>query len=357
MNLAILGQRRVGKTSLIKNVMAGVQDDEKIIPIYIDCLSMPTLRRLARVISEDAKASYIEKTNDTKYVSKINDMLNKSVSELLQKMSGVDISISSYISLRLSLQEEKTDEQTVFENALNYLEYLGSSKDVRFVVFLDEFSEIAERWGNDFVKLLRTIVQQQTKIMYVFSSSAITFMHDLVYSNESPFYRQLKTIPIKTLPQKDANTFIIERLETVGYSINKEALAKILELTNCLPDYIQRMGDILLDIAENKTIDQTDVENAYENIFLTLDPTFNMIFTRLTDYSKIYSNILVSIAILDKPSAIAKDVGIPTSSLYYYLPHLINLGIIEKVQKGQYMISDPIFREWIINKFRLDSET
>jgi len=63
-NLAVLGPRRVGETSIIKNVMMEFEDDKEIIPIFIDCLSMPYMRRLSNVITEDAKTSYIEKTGD-----------------------------------------------------------------------------------------------------------------------------------------------------------------------------------------------------------------------------------------------------------------------------------------------------
>lgn len=352
-NLAVLGQRRVGKTSVIKNVIAELEDEKTIIPIFIDCLSMPSMRRLSNVITENAKRSYTEKTGDIKYAEKLSKYLKKSVSELVSKISEFDASVSSYISIKLSLQESETDERIIFENALNYLEQLGDSKDVYFAVFLDEFSEIAEKWGDEFIKLFRTVVQHQTRTVYILSSSAMTFMNDLVYSSRSPFYRHLKPIPIGPLPHEIAEKYVSGRLNLVEYSITGEALTRILELTNCLPDYIQRMGDILLDITERESINEYDVERAYEDVFITLDPTFNLLFTKLSENSDTYADIVVATASFDKPSLIAKDVGMPVSSLYYYMPYLINLGIIEKVKKGQYKLIDPIFRDWIKNKFKL----
>jgi AAA+ ATPase superfamily predicted ATPase len=352
-NLAVLGPRRVGKTSIIKNVMMEFEDDKEIIPIFIDCLSIPSMRRLSNVIAEDAKTSYIEKTGDTKYARKINEFIKKSVGEIISKVSELDVSISSYLSIKLSLQEAETDEDVVFENTLNYLEQLGKSKNVYFAVFLDEFSEIAEKWGDDFIKLFRTIVQQQTRTVYVLSSSAMTFMNNLVYSSRSPFYRQLKPISIGPLPQDVTKAYVTERFGLVEYSITNEALKLMLELTNCLPDYIQRMGDMLLDISEDRSINVGNVRQAYEDIFITLDPTFNLLFTKLSENSTTYPDIVVASAKFSKPSLIANDAGIPVTSLYYYMPYLINLGIIERVKKGQYQLIDPIFRDWIRNKFRL----
>ena len=82
-NLAVFGPERVGKISIIKNVMIEFEDDKEIIPLFIDCLSMPSLRRLSNVIAEDAKASYVEKTGDTNYARKINDLIKKSVGEII----------------------------------------------------------------------------------------------------------------------------------------------------------------------------------------------------------------------------------------------------------------------------------
>lgn len=352
-NIALLGQRRVGKTSLIKNTMLRLKNDEQIIPIFIDCMSMPSIRRLSMYIAESAKNNYSEKRNDTEYIPKINHYLKKNLSDILSKIPEIDLSITSYMSLKLSLQEQK-DEQSIFERSLNYLEQLATEKDVYFVVFVDEFSEIAIRWGDEFVRLLRTIIQQQPRVLYIFSSSAVTYMSDLVYNNGSPFYRQLKPISLGPLPKKETKEFILERLQVVNHKISDSALEKMIKITNGLPDYVQRLGDIVLETSSNEEITEADIENAYEEMFVTLDAAFNLLFTKLTDNSKIYSDIVVSIAQYEKAGQIANDTGVPVSSLYYYLPYLINLGVIEKVNKGKYNLVDPLFKQWIVSKFRLE---
>ncbi|OPY24781.1 MAG: Archaeal ATPase [Methanomethylovorans sp. PtaU1.Bin073] len=351
-NIALLGQRRVGKTSLIKNTMLRFDNDVQVIPIFIDCMSMPSIRRLSMYIAESAKNNYSEKKKDTEYISGINHYLKKNLSDIFSRIPNIDVSITSYISLKLSLQEQK-DEQSIFEKSLNYLEQLAIQKDVYFVVFADEFSEIAMRWGDEFVRLLRTIIQQQTRVMYIFSSSAVTYMTDLVYNNKSPFYRQLKPVSIGPLPKKETKKFIIQRLHVVNHTISDNALEKMIKITNGLPDYVQRLGDIVLETSPNEEITEGDIENAYEEMFITLDAVFNLLFTKLTENSKVYSDIVVSIAQYEKAGQIANDIGVPVSSLYYYLPYLINLGIIEKVEKGKYKLVDPLFKQWIINKFRL----
>ena len=352
-NLAVLGPRRVGKTSLLKNVVLDLKSENKIIPLFIDCLSMPSVRRFSGVLLENAKKEYVEKSGDRAYLTKINGYLKKSAAELLLKVSLLDISIASYLSIKISLEDPGSDETFIFEKALDYLEELAKSKDVYFVVFLDEFAELAEKGGDDFIKLLRTVIQQQTRTMYVFSSSAMTYMNDLVYSSKSPFYRQLKPIFIGPLPEEHARRFVKERLALSGHSIEEQALHTMIEKSNSLPDYIQRLGDSLLDTAKSDMITEPDVLNAYEEIFVTLDPTFNLVFAKLSENSKTYSDILISTARYERPSRIAKDAGLPATSLPYYMAYLINLGIVRKEKPGSYGLIDPIFREWIVKKFQL----
>lgn len=353
-NLAILGPRRVGKTSLIKNTISLLDEDEQIIPLFIDCLPMPSMRRLSVYIAEGAKNAYSKKKNDPEYISKINNYIKKNVAEVLSKFREIDISIASYITFHLSMQDNTADEQVMFEQALNYVEQLGHNKNVCFVIFFDEFSEIAIRWGEDFPKILRTIAQQQTKVMYVLSSSAITYMNELVYSEKSPFYKQLKPLLLGPIPPEETKTFIRDRLKIAGRTINDEALDEIIDITNCLPDYIQRIGSLILDTSDNSEINVDDVKKAHESIFVTLDPYFNGLFTKLSENSEVYSDILVSVAKYKRPSKIAADAGIKANSIYYYFPYLINLGIIEKSSKGSYEIVDPIFKQWILNKFQIN---
>ncbi len=352
-NLAVLGQRRIGKTSLINNLISGIDKEEDIIPVFIDCMSMPSLRRLSTYIADYAKDNYIIKRSDQQYMVSMEKYLKKNISELLSKIPQIDLSIASYISFKISLEEKEVDQETLFENSLNYLETLGNKKDVYFVLIFDEFSEIALRWGDDFVKLIRTLAQQQERVMYVFSSSATTYMNDLVYNSTSPFYRQLKPITIGPLPEEDTRNFILERIQIAGRTIDDRALEKWIKLTNGLPDYVQRLGDVLLDITTHNMIEEEDIDNAYEEIFITLDPVFNLLFTKLSEKSQIYSDILISIAQYEQAAMIANDIGIPKSSLHYYLPYLLNLGIIKKPGKGKYELIDPLFKQWMINKFHL----
>jgi Cdc6-like AAA superfamily ATPase len=51
-NVALLGQRGVGKTSLIKNTMLRLEKDQQVIPILVDCMPMPSIRRLSMYITK-----------------------------------------------------------------------------------------------------------------------------------------------------------------------------------------------------------------------------------------------------------------------------------------------------------------
>lgn len=350
-NLAILGQRRVGKTSLVKNTISLLDEDEKIIPLFIDCLSVPSMRRLSIYIADSAKNAYLTKKNDTDYLYLIDHYIKKNAASFLCKFHEIDVSVASYIAFCFSIRDSSADEQTLFEQSLDYLEQLGHKKDVYFVVFFDEFAEIALRWGDNLPKILRTVAQQQTRVMYVLSSSAVSYMNELNYNLDSPFFKQLKIFSIDPFSPEETAAFVRDRLNVVDHTINDEAVNEIIKLTNCIPDYVQRIGSTILSFTENLEITADDVTNAYYEMLVGLDDHFNALFTKLNENADAYGDIVISTAKYTKPSKIAADAGMKANSIHYYLPYLMNLGIIKKTSKGNYEHVDPVFKEWIINKF------
>jgi hypothetical protein len=61
-------------------------------------------------------------------------------------------------------------------------------------------SKIPSNGGDDFLKNLRRVIESQKRVAYAFSGSVTTIMKDLLYHQQSPFYRQLVEIELGRLP-------------------------------------------------------------------------------------------------------------------------------------------------------------
>lgn len=343
-NVALIGLRRTGKTSLLKNLEERFKDDREIIPVFIDCYGVPSKMTFAKMMLEKVKKSYIVNAKDRSYGKKLSEFMKKKTSEWLAKISSVDISIANYLSIKMAFKEGMSED--IWIRALEFPENLGNEKDVYFVIMLDEFPDIAMRWKNDFIKQLRSVIQHQKRVVYILSGSAVSFMAELVQNRTSPFYRQLVPVRVEELPEGVARTYISERL-----NLEPKALSKYIKLTGSFPDYVQRLGHILGEHETKRKISIKDIDEAYNEMIWELDIEFLSTLRMLNNMSGIYGDILLAMARNNTLSKIAEEIGVDAAYLTRYFNYLIRIGLIRRVERGKYNLTDPVFKDWINSRF------
>ncbi len=345
-NTVLVGLRRTGKTSILQNLVSILEPNKKIIPIVVNCYGLGSKSRLAKILVDNAIENYVSKTGDKSYLKRLTKIINEAVELTTGRVSEIRLADFS-----IKLKDNKIEEDYFLEAALQYIEILAEDKGVYFVVMMDEFQDIIG-WGQDTLKRIRTIVQSQNRVCYIFTGSATTIMHDLAYNNRSPFYRQLVEIPVKKIDKKFVGQYIKERLSLVNIRISDQVVEKIVVLSDGFPDYVQRIGlELYLSVGEGGSINEDAVDTAYENIVISLDGEFDNYFKFLSPLER---EILVALANGKiKPSEVARDVRKPLANISKTLLLLVNYGIIERPMIGQYRISDPVFCDWLIRRFKI----
>ncbi len=338
-NTALIGLRRTGKTSLLHNLIERLEEDKEIIPVFLDCYGIPSQNTFSKLLTERVKDAYVKKTKDMGYGERIKGLLKKKTSEILSKTSEIEVSISHYLSIRVGLQEGKED---LWEDSLKYAEKIGEDKDVFFVMMLDEFSDIGMRWGENFVKRIRAIIQHQSRCMYILTGSAVTYMTELVESESSPFYRQLNTIKLDELPSDVVRSFVGERLD-----IGEKELDRFVEITGGLPDYTQRLGYILYHKYGEEKISMEKLHDAYDEMLDNLEMEFKETLNRFNQRSGVYGDIILSLPHHERISRIAEEINMPQSALPNYMKYLMRVGIVKKKERGVYRLTDPVFNDWV----------
>jgi len=353
-NVALIGLRRTGKTSLFENVRLRLMEMKKIVPVLFNCFGISTRARFSRVFMQEVTQAYVLKqTGDRLYKERSASFLKKEWQELLKHVSDVDLSISEFAKFHVKLREARVDEDELIEMALRYPGILAESKNVYFVVMIDEFQDTL-KWGDDFLKNLRRIIESQSRVAYAFSGSVTTIMKDLLYRRRSPFYRQFVEIELGKLPTQSARKFVFSRFQKVGMKISNGGIDSLLEYSGSYPDYIQRLGFRLyqLGIFRGKSsLDEQDVKNAYDEMIQRLDGEFSTYFRSFTDFEK---EILIALAHgKSNPSSMAREIRKPISSLPQILNRLMSHGIVEKYVEGRYRISDPVLSDWLARRYPL----
>ncbi|MGQ9551088.1 MAG: AAA family ATPase [Candidatus Bathycorpusculaceae bacterium] len=352
-NVALIGLRRTGKTSLFENVRIRMMKMKQIVPVLLNCFGISTKIRFSKMFMQEVTQAYILKTEDRLYKDRLVSFLKKELQELSKHISDVDISIAEFAKFNVKLRETKIDEDELVDMALRYPETLAESKNVYFVIMIDEFQDTL-KWGDNFLKNFRRIIESQNRVAYAFSGSVTTIMRELLYRKRSPFYRQLVEIELGKLPAKSAREFVLSRFQKAGMKISNEEVNRLIEYSGSYPDYIQRLGLRLyqLGISQGKSsLDKQDVKNAYDEMILLLDGEFSTYFKSFTDFEK---EVLIALAHgKTKPSSMAREIRKPISSLPQILHRLISHGIVEKFVEGHYRISDPVFSDWLSQRYPL----
>ena len=316
-NTCLLGMRRMGKTSILFKIVKEIDDP---IPIYVNCYGIPDKKRFASLLSESIKDAYIEHTGDGRYTSAIKKYVKKSIDHITYQLTDMDVSVGQYFKIRIGIKQKDIDQDILLEDAFNYAERLSEYKGKRFVVLLDEFQDIGSRWGEDFLKRLRSIVEKQKNVCYVFCGSSITFMSSLVEDIKSPFYRQLNKITVRSLPNKEVKHFVKHRFELCGYAISDESISKFIDLTHSIADYVQRIGSIASWLS--KDITKKVVEKAYEQMLIELDSEFRETISKLNQRSGIYGAILTGLSRYNTLSDIGRFIGYDLSRAMRQITYL-----------------------------------
>jgi len=345
-NTCLLGMRRMGKTSILFKVIKEIDDP---IPIYVNCYGIPDKKRFASLLSESIKDAYIDHTGDGRYTSAIKKYVKKSIDHITYQLTDMDVSVGQYFKIRIGIKQKDIDQDILLEDAFNYAERLSEDKGKRFVVLLDEFQDIGSRWGEDFLKRLRSIVEKQKNVCYVFCGSSITFMSSLVEDIKSPFYRQLNKITVRSLPDKEVKHFVKHRFELCGYTISDESISKFIDLTHSIADYVQRVGSTASWLS--KDITKKIVEKAYEQMLIELDSEFRETISKLNQRSGIYGAILTGLSRYTTLSDIGKFIGYDLSRAMRQITYLQKVGLIEKTGHGKYRITDPVLKDWLKRNF------
>lgn len=344
-NAVLEGLRRTGKTSVLYQLTKELEPNKKIVPLIVNCYGITSRQRLAKMLVDSIIESYVKKTGDKAYLRRFKIIVGeaaKAVSERLSEASLRDFSVK--------LREKDVDEVALLEDALQFAEILAAEKDVCFLVMLDEFQDIIG-WGENTLKRMRTVIQSQRRVCYIFSGSATTIMHELVYDARSPFYRQLVEMPLKKLNDDIVHSFLKKRLSVVSIKAGDAVISRIAALSEGFPDYVQRLGlELYLSVGPGGSLTEAKVNEVYEHMLIGLDGEFETYFG---SFSPVEREILIALAIgMKRPSEIAREVGKPMENISKTLKLLLNCGVIERPRTGYYKMSDPVFYDWMNRRFK-----
>jgi len=340
---ALYGKRRIGKTSVLKEVQRRLESEHKIVTVYFsvwDLIEFSVVEFCQRLSMEiiDAYRPYL----GLKYKAK--ELFQTPLTMLRKLLDSSEFKIVYNVLEFLISKKRDIDKNLLVENALYLPEKLAKSTGTKCILMIDEFPSISElksdnnKIGETIIKKMRTIFENWERTTLCISGSIRSTMKLSVLSSISPFYRQLIIKEVKPFEREYSKELLSGDIE-----ITEEGVDEIHNFSTGIPFYIQFIGKML----ERRKGASVELIKELEEEFLLEegDILFKEEFDTLSSKERL---IAINIAKgCHTPKAIASAVGDIISNVNQFLTYLEQKGYVLKREKGYYILEDPVFARWL----------
>ena len=223
-------------------------------------------------------------------------------------------------------------------------------KKRKLVVIIDEFSDLEKYNGRTIEKVLRSEIQNQNHIGYIFSGSEQSIMLSMIRDRKRAFYKLGRIMELGPIKRPAYTLFIQKWLRKGGYEATKEDLARVFEIGDDVPYNIQRLCNVMWDSAsESLRIKPSLIETLPLIIAKQDSPHYEMLWRSASQAQKV-----LLIGMSKDPSAkpfsknfqLRHGIG-PSSSIKASLDSLLKKGILFKTLEGKYRFADLFMPYWI----------
>lgn len=336
-NVALMSDRRLGKTGLIEHTFATRLPKEEYYTFLIDIYTAKNLREFTYLLANEMFRVFSRKQSLLTRLVTFLKSLNLSVT--YSALTG-----EPEVSLKLG---QLSNPDVTLDELLSYL----AQADKPCIVAIDEFQQIAYFEEKNMEELLRTKVQHQQNTNFVFAGSEKHLMEDIFNDPERPFYNSVvfqQLLPIKKDVYVD---FAQDLFTTYGKKVDAKLVERLYDYFKGVTWYMQlSMNEAFALTALGEAIDVDNFNTIIRHMIDIKRFTFEDRYQNLTEKQK---------AVLKALAEEFPNTPAPTSREFIEKYHLktassVQTAIKSLVEKkimreyhGERQISDLLFVLWL----------
>jgi len=351
--LFLIGPRRFGKSSILRAAEEKLTASGAVV-LRLNAETYPTLDMLVeQIVTETA-------TRLKGKVDFVIDQLRRYFSHLRPEINFnvTEHKFSATIGVRAV--SETHEAVTLLSKALQGLEDLAAAlPDDRPVgLILDEFQSVIERGGSTAEAQIRSVIQEHSRVGYVFAGSQTRIMTDMTMRPERPFYRLGDNRFVGPLPRKEFADHLAKQFRKSGFRLgNSEPIETILNLSEEVPYNVQWLAHNCWEQLrsarghQHPALTTAVVISVLEQTVRSLDPLFTQTWNQRTPVQQ--KTLLAVIRENGSgltSSPVVKTIGAAPSTVQSALSALKDHSILrDEPAQGSVRISfeDPFFAQWI----------
>lgn len=332
-NTVVVGERRMGKTSLI---MSAFSKTRKCRLLYVDLLNIRTIADFCNRVASAASR-----------MGKGQTFLQKTLSFLARLRPTLSVDPHNGMPV-VSVDARLAEHLSSFDDIVAMIGKFSEKE--RVVVVFDEFQEILKL--DDAAQALATLrskIQFLSETCFVFSGSVRHDMVRIFIDYKSPFYKSAATLNVGAIDDDSFIDFLQRRFAVGGRRASRSFLLKVLETANRVSGDVQQLCDaILTETADDKELSDDDIAKGVDRILKQESSSFEIQTESLTRYQM---KALMSVARFGGKRVSSADFieraglsSAPTAKRA--LGALVERGILYCHEK-EYKIFNPFLREWL----------
>jgi len=331
-NIVLYGPRRYGKSSLVGEVMTRLRAKGWVCAE----VNMMDVASLEDFVSQYSRALYREASPAI---------------GTLRHVAGLFRRVSPKIGIdgegRPELRFEITSRKAGVAALRDVLELPAKICPAgRTLVVMDEFQEVESLGlGAQFERTMRSVIQNQPDIAYVFLGSKTHMLERMFSSPSRPFYNSAQKFVLSRPPAEESVRFVVERFKSVGVRISENLATKVVDLAGNVPYYVQAVSSWVYNAVAgepSRIVRDADVEDAFQSLYATETILMESVFASHPESQRLLMRALSKEPVARFDEDYRDRHSLPsTSTVNTALRRLVRESVVESVD-GLYALSDPL---------------
>ena len=338
-NVVLYAPRRYGKTSLVLKVQ------EKLKAEGVKCIhfDISKINSLERFCAEYTAAVYALWGGLPEIIARIRECLVH-LHPTISFAEGMLPKITFDFGERMSALE--------VSEVLDLPEKLAErSGDASVVVAFDEFQDVADLSKDvPLEATFRSVIQSHKRVRYAFLGSKTHLMKRMFGTRSRPFYKSALAIKIGKPPVEESVEFLVSRFAGEGMEIAEDVVARLLELSENIPYFLQAMAALSYQSAESRRstrIESADLDCAVRRFVEGNEDYYDEVLRNMAEaqYSLVEALAVEPVGRLDGSYRTRHRLA-SLSTLHSAIRGLLRRGVIDVI-KGTYVMADPFFARYV----------
>ncbi len=360
-NLALVGHRRIGKSSILHKVAHVLSGEAKMTVVYFDLqrnLGDPKmfLTSLQGAIF-DAYAKKTGKLTRAKIrasniVAEITKMLSS------RKIRGIGIEVKPgsepedfTITPKIEFEASQTAYPKMFETVFRTINAIAESGKV--IVILDEFQDLLYLRGykglRNILELFRGVIQERHKnVSYVICGSHVHLLRSILSEGKSPLFQHFVEIPIGDMNEKSSILLFNEYLAGRGLRPSKKAAKEAFDLVGGQPYYLMALAEAWEPKSSTSEVFLNLLESSVGSLRLYSEYVLaeDVATAQGGPMLRAILNVMAKSDSGMGYTEIAKELRANPPELVPYVSELIRMDLVVKTGSG-YVVRDRIIRQYL----------